>query len=120
MRQRTAANPFLELLTGLIERVTFHSAETGFAVLRVQVKGHRDLVTVVGTIAEVHAGEWVEAEGCWAVDPTHGQQFRAEVLKTSQPVQQRLFHSRQRRLHGLSGFLHRLERVALVVADLVR
>jgi exodeoxyribonuclease V alpha subunit len=33
----------------------------------------------------VHEGEWVEAEGRWAVDPTHGQQFRAEVLKTSQP-----------------------------------
>ena len=30
-------------ITGLIERVTFHSEETGFAVLRVKAKGHRDL-----------------------------------------------------------------------------
>lgn len=36
----------LDHVTGLIERVTFHSPESGFAVLRVKVRGHRDLVTV--------------------------------------------------------------------------
>jgi exodeoxyribonuclease V alpha subunit len=33
-----------EKLTGLIERVTFHNPENGFAVFKVQVKGHPDLV----------------------------------------------------------------------------
>jgi exodeoxyribonuclease V alpha subunit len=74
-----------EQVTGLIDRVTFHSPDTGFAVLRVQAKGHRDLVTVVGPIPEVRAGEWLDAHGRWTVDPTHGQQFRAEVLKTVPP-----------------------------------
>ena len=82
---QTASSAGPEYVTGLIERVTFHSAETGFAVLRVQVKGQRDLVTVVGTTSEVHEGEWIGAEGRWTVDPQHGQQFRAEVLKTSHP-----------------------------------
>ena len=82
---QTAAPVHLEHVSGLIERVTFHSADTGFAVLRVQVKGHRDLVTVVGTIPEVHAGEWIDADGGWAVDPQHGQQFRGQFLKTAQP-----------------------------------
>ena len=36
-----------EQLTGIIERVTYHNAENGFCVLRVKVKGHRDLITVV-------------------------------------------------------------------------
>ena len=81
-----AASPTeLEHLAGTIERVTFHSPETGFAVLQVQVKGKRDLIAVVGTMAEVRAGEWVDARGWWAVDPQHGQQFRAQVLKTAQP-----------------------------------
>lgn len=40
-----------EPLAGLVERVTFHSAETGFCVLRVKVRGHRDLVTVLGSTA---------------------------------------------------------------------
>src|SRR4051794_503043 len=75
----------LEQLTGVIDRVTFHSPDTGFAVLRVEVNGHRDLVTVVGPIPEVHAGEWLDAHGRWTVDPIHGQQFRAEVMRTVQP-----------------------------------
>ena len=32
-----------ETLTGLIERVTYHNPENGFAVLRVQVKGRQNL-----------------------------------------------------------------------------
>jgi exodeoxyribonuclease V alpha subunit len=72
-------------LGGLIERVTFHSDQTGFAVLRVKVVGHRDLVTLVGTLPSVTAGEWVEARGRWVVDREHGQQFKAEVITTTQP-----------------------------------
>src|SRR5262245_23000078 len=39
----------LEHLACSVERVTFHSEETGFCVLRVKVRGHRELVTVVVT-----------------------------------------------------------------------
>jgi exodeoxyribonuclease V alpha subunit len=77
--------PSLEHVTGLMERVTFHNPETGFAVLRVQVKGERDLVTVLGTLPEVREGEYVDAQGRWVIDPTHGRQFRSEVLRTTQP-----------------------------------
>jgi hypothetical protein len=49
----------------MIERVTFHSEETGFAVLRVKVTGHRELVTLVGTLANVNEGEWMTAQGYW-------------------------------------------------------
>ena len=56
-----------ETLTGLIERVTFHNPENGFAVLKVQVKGRQDLVTVVGSTTSVSAGEHLEATGKWVV-----------------------------------------------------
>ena len=72
-------------VSGLIERVTFHSEESGFAVLRVKVAKHRDLVTVVGTLPSVSAGEWIEAEGGWVQDREHGQQFKARILRTTQP-----------------------------------
>ncbi len=52
----------------LIERVTFHSEESGFAVLRVKVEGFRELVTVVGTLPGVNAGEWLDAPGAWVMD----------------------------------------------------
>ncbi|MBN2289464.1 MAG: hypothetical protein JXQ83_09045, partial [Candidatus Glassbacteria bacterium] len=57
-----------EHVTGLIERVTFHSSESGFAVLRVKVRGRHELVTVVGTIPNVNAGEWIDARGRWVID----------------------------------------------------
>jgi exodeoxyribonuclease V alpha subunit len=74
-----------EAVTGLIERVTFHNEETGFAVLRVQVEGQRDLVTVVGSLPSVAAGEWLTAEGRWERDREHGMQLKAGRLQTSAP-----------------------------------
>ena len=75
-----------ETLTGLIERVTYHNPENGFAVLRVVVKGRADLVTVVGSTTSVSAGEHLEATGKWVVDWEHGQQFKADELKTTHPA----------------------------------
>lgn len=73
-------------LAGLIERVTFHSEESGFAVLKVKAKGHRDLVTVVGTLPSVSAGEWITAQGHWVRDREHGMQLKAQLIKCSEPT----------------------------------
>jgi exodeoxyribonuclease V alpha subunit len=75
-----------ESLSGLIERVTFFNEENGFAVLKVKAKGHRDEVTVVGTLPAVNPGEWVTAEGGWVRDRDFGLQFRAELLKSAAPT----------------------------------
>ena len=74
-----------EQLSGLVERVTFHSNESGFCVLRVKTRGHRDQVTVVGTLPQVRAGEWLEAEGRWIINRDFGQQFKAELLRCTAP-----------------------------------
>ena len=74
-----------EVLAGLVERVTFHSQESGFCVLRIKARGHRDLVTTVGHAAMISAGEWVTASGVWINDRTHGLQFKAQFLRTSAP-----------------------------------
>jgi exodeoxyribonuclease V alpha subunit len=73
-------------LAGLAERVTFHNAESGFCVLRVKVRGQRDLITVVGHAASIAAGEWVQMSGTWMNDRTHGLQFKAAFLKASPPT----------------------------------
>jgi exodeoxyribonuclease V alpha subunit len=75
-----------EVLAGLVERVIFHNAENGFCVLRIKARGHRDLIAVIGHAAVIAAGEWVTASGEWVNDRTHGQQFRARFLKTSEPT----------------------------------
>ena len=76
----------VETLNGFIDRVTYHNPESGFAVLRVKVKGRNDLATVVGNTPSVSAGEHVEAAGRWFIDPQHGQQFKADELKTTHPA----------------------------------
>ena len=75
----------VEHLTGAVERVTFHSEETGFCVLRVKVRGHRDLVTVVGTAATITPGEYIEGQGVWVNDRTHGLQFKTQALRVVPP-----------------------------------
>src|ERR1700685_4463423 len=82
----TPASSTQEVLAGLVERVTFHNDENGFCVLRAKARGHRDLVTVVGHAATISAGEWITASGEWINDRTHGQQFKAKFLKTSEPT----------------------------------
>lgn len=74
-----------ETLSGVIERVTFHNPESGFAVLRVQAKGRRGIVTVVGQTPRVVAGEYVEATGAWTQDREHGLQFKADELRITPP-----------------------------------
>ncbi len=75
----------LERLSGLVERVTFHNAENGFCVLRVKVRGERELVTVVGHAPSVTPGEYVSAGGHWVSDREHGRQFKAVFLNIAPP-----------------------------------
>ena len=72
-------------VAGTVERVTFHSEETGFCVLRVNAARRREPVTVVGTAVTVGPGEFVEANGSWVNDRSYGLQFRAEHLRVVPP-----------------------------------
>ncbi len=74
-----------ESLSGIIDNVIFHNADNGFAVLRVDAKGHRDTVIVVGSLPTAVAGEYVEASGNWVNDREHGRQFKADELRTTPP-----------------------------------
>ncbi|HLW67044.1 MAG TPA: ATP-dependent RecD-like DNA helicase [Gemmataceae bacterium] len=74
-----------ETLTGVIERITFHNLDTGFAVLRVLADDRRGQVTVVGHLPNVNAGEFIEASGEWVQNRDFGIQFKAENLRTTPP-----------------------------------
>jgi len=78
-------DPPAEHLSGSIERVTFHSEQSGFCVLRVKVRGQRDLVTVIGAAASVTPGEYIECQGQWINDRQHGLQFKAAGLRCVPP-----------------------------------
>jgi exodeoxyribonuclease V alpha subunit len=75
-----------EAVAGLVERVTFHNPENGFSVLRVRLRGRRDVDTIVGHAAAISAGEFVHATGQWVNDREHGLQFKADFLRTAPPT----------------------------------
>jgi exodeoxyribonuclease V alpha subunit len=74
-----------EQLSGAVERVTFHSEDSGYCVLRVKVKGHKDLVTVTGNAASISPGEYIDAHGIWVNDRTYGLQFKSFRLTVVPP-----------------------------------
>ena len=74
-----------ERISGVVEKVSFFSASSGFSVLRLRRTDEREAVTVVGCVAAVTAGQHIEAIGCWQNDKTWGVQFRATHLAVIPP-----------------------------------
>lgn len=50
-----------ETLTGVVERLTYHSQESGYSVARLKAVGNRDLITIVGSFANEASGADIEA-----------------------------------------------------------
>jgi exodeoxyribonuclease V alpha subunit len=86
MKQQNKTETEKEAVAGLVERVTFHSPETGFCVLRIKARGRRDLVTLIGSAASIQHGEYVHASGRWDNHRDHGLQFKADFLKVTPPT----------------------------------
>jgi exodeoxyribonuclease V alpha subunit len=80
------SKPELERLEGLVERVTFHNADSGFCVLRLKVRGERELITLIGHTPTVAPGEYASASGTWVTDREHGRQFKAVFVRISPPT----------------------------------
>ncbi len=72
-------------LEGTVERVTFFNPETGFSVIRLRVRGRRDLVAVVGVLPAVQPGELLVLSGHWHIEPRHGTQFVPATAEISRP-----------------------------------
>ena len=73
-------------LHGTVERVTYYNEETGYSVIRLNVPGQSDLVTVVGNLPEVQPGESLRLEGVWTTHPQYGRQFKAERCQQVLPA----------------------------------
>ena len=72
-----------EIISGVVEYVSFRNDENGFTVLDIDSGGK--LVTVVGVLPEVEAGETLKLSGTWGFHKTFGRQFKAELCERSMP-----------------------------------
>ncbi|MDI6870969.1 MAG: ATP-dependent RecD-like DNA helicase [Bacillota bacterium] len=71
-------------LTGTVERLTFHNADTQYTVLRLRLEGGGQ-ATVVGHFPPPAVGEDVSFTGEWVSHPTYGRQFRAAYYELRRP-----------------------------------
>lgn len=75
-----------ETLTGVLERITFQSEDSGFTVARLQPDdGGDELATIVGVLSNVAIGSTLKLSGRWQRDSRHGLQFRFDRYQVSKP-----------------------------------
>jgi exodeoxyribonuclease V alpha subunit len=63
-------------LEGHIEKVSFYNRENQFAIVRFQVTGTANLVTVLGPLPHPHPGSALRITGTWETHARYGQQLR--------------------------------------------
>ncbi|MYF98081.1 ATP-dependent RecD-like DNA helicase [Candidatus Poribacteria bacterium] len=76
----------METLNGILERIVYENLDTGYTVGRLSARGHPELVTIVGNLVSVNAGESLLLNGEWVINPKYGPQFQIEKYETVQPA----------------------------------
>lgn len=69
-----------------MERVTFHSDESGYTVARLKVPSAHDLITIVGSFPDIHAGQTLRLGGYYREHPKYGQQFQVVWAQETKPA----------------------------------
>ncbi len=82
----TSITPKYEWLTGVVERLTFHSEESGYSVARLKTPAAFDLVTVVGSFANIQPGQTLQLMGLWREHPIYGPQFQVVRYTETKPA----------------------------------
>jgi exodeoxyribonuclease V alpha subunit len=86
MTNVSVQSPTNEYLTGVIERLTYHSSESGYTVARLKAPRSADLVTIVGSFANIQAGQTLQLQGFWREHPQYGAQFQVVQYKETKPA----------------------------------
>ncbi|WP_019505554.1 ATP-dependent RecD-like DNA helicase [Pleurocapsa sp. PCC 7319] len=86
MTSSTVVSAPLSSLTGVIERITFHSSESGYTVARLNTGNVKQLLTIVGSFANIQAGQTLQLQGLWREHPQYGSQFQVVQYQETKPA----------------------------------
>jgi exodeoxyribonuclease V alpha subunit len=75
-----------ETITGVVERLTFYSEESGYTVARLTRSSIKDLTTIVGSFANIQPGQTLQLTGFWREHPQYGLQFQVNNYKETKPA----------------------------------
>jgi exodeoxyribonuclease V alpha subunit len=70
----------------VVEHITYQNAENGYSIMKVNVKGYKDLVTLVGSLLDVPVGSVLLCDGDWKVDKKYGSQFVVQSWEEEMPA----------------------------------
>lgn len=70
----------------VVEHITYQNAENGYSIMKVNVKGYKDLVTIVGSLLDVPVGSVLLCDGDWKVDKKYGTQFIVQYYEEVMPA----------------------------------
>ncbi|MHC5771820.1 MAG: SF1B family DNA helicase RecD2 [Nostoc sp.] len=84
--QQVSAFPQHETITGVVERLTFYSAESGYTVARLTRPRSTELTTIVGSFANIQPGQTLQLTGFWRDHPQFGPQFQVVNYKETKPA----------------------------------
>lgn len=76
----------MTILTGLLERITYHNEENHYMIGRLRPDESKNLVTVVGYMTGVNLGETLKINGKWETHPKYGQQFKVDSIEVTLPA----------------------------------
>ncbi len=76
----------METLQGILERIVYENPDTGYTVGRLSARDHSELITVVGNLASINAGESLLLQGEWVDNAKYGRQFQIEKYETILPA----------------------------------
>lgn len=85
-QQLSLLQPAEAELEGVVDRISFHAEDTGYTVLKLKSQRDDELITVVGELPNLFAGETLRLHGSWSNHPKYGAQFKAERFEKLLPA----------------------------------
>ena len=82
----SSGQPPIEPLQGIVERITYHSEESGYTIARLKAPRVSELVTIVGDFANIQAGQTLQMEGTWREHPKYGAQYQVTQYRETKPA----------------------------------
>ena len=80
------ASDLLTVLEGNLERITYSNDQNHYTIATLKTSKTNNLVTIVGPMAGVSAGQTLKLKGLWETHPKYGQQFKIESYEVTLPA----------------------------------
>jgi exodeoxyribonuclease V alpha subunit len=76
----------MQIIFGLLEKISYHNEENDFVVAKLREKEKKELTTIIGNLSGVNPGESLKLTGKWVQNRRFGEQFQVESFEVTLPA----------------------------------